>query len=125
MRYAAEPPWQHGAAPRTAVLLCNLGTPESPTPAALRRYLAEFLADPRVVEIPRALWWPILHGIVLRTRPRRSAAKYARIWLPEGSPHRLRPSWMRHSPGSACPCQIPRSGGEPASSSRTLRHPSS
>ena len=89
MRYAAEPPWQHGAAPRTAVLLCNLGTPESPTPAALRRYLAEFLADPRVVEIPRALWWPILHGIVLRTRPRRSAAKYARIWLPEGSPLRV------------------------------------
>ncbi|HEY2978035.1 MAG TPA: ferrochelatase, partial [Burkholderiaceae bacterium] len=71
---------------RTAVLLINLGSPDAPTPAAVRRYLAEFLADPRVVEIPRLLWWPILHGIVLRTRPRKSAAKYAGIWTAEGSP---------------------------------------
>jgi ferrochelatase len=70
----------------TAVLLCNLGTPEAPTPAAVRSYLAEFLADPRVVEIPKALWWPILHGIVLRTRPAKSAAKYASVWTPQGSP---------------------------------------
>ncbi|MGE5115697.1 MAG: ferrochelatase [Betaproteobacteria bacterium] len=90
MRFAAEPAWQHGAvSARTAVLLCNLGTPDAPTAAALRRYLAEFLADPRVVEIPRALWWPILHGIILRTRPRRSAAKYASIWTAEGSPLRV------------------------------------
>jgi len=68
------------------VLLCNLGTPDAPTPAALRRYLAEFLDDPRVVEIPRILWWPILHGIILRVRPPKSAAKYASIWMPEGSP---------------------------------------
>ncbi|QXL85392.1 ferrochelatase [Comamonas sp. NLF-1-9] len=73
-------------APATAVLLCNLGTPEAPTAAALRRYLAEFLSDPRVVEIPRAAWWPILHGIVLRTRPAKSAAKYRSIWTAEGSP---------------------------------------
>lgn len=71
---------------RTAVLLINLGTPEAPTPAALRRYLAEFLWDRRVVEIPRLPWWLILHGIILRLRPAKSAAKYASIWLPEGSP---------------------------------------
>ncbi len=74
------------AAPRTAVLLCNLGTPESPTAPALRRYLAQFLADPRIVEIPRVAWLPILHGIILRIRPAKSAAKYASIWMTEGSP---------------------------------------
>jgi ferrochelatase len=77
---------RHGEPARTAVLLVNLGTPEAPTPAATRRYLAEFLSDPRVVEIPRLVWLPLLHGVILRTRPRRSAAKYAGIWMPEGSP---------------------------------------
>ncbi|MFL6661381.1 MAG: ferrochelatase [Rhizobacter sp.] len=72
--------------PSTAILLCNLGTPDAPTAKALRRYLAEFLSDPRVVEIPKLVWWPILHGVVLRVRPAKSAAKYARIWMPEGSP---------------------------------------
>lgn len=70
----------------TAIVLCNLGTPDAPTAAALRRYLAEFLSDPRVVEIPRLAWWLILHGIILRTRPKKSAAKYASIWLDGGSP---------------------------------------
>jgi ferrochelatase len=84
-----EPRFQHGQAARTGVLLVNLGTPEAPTPAALRRYLGQFLSDPRVVEIPRALWWLILHGIVLRVRPAKSAAKYASIWTPEGSPLRV------------------------------------
>ncbi|GHC85543.1 ferrochelatase [Pseudorhodoferax aquiterrae] len=70
---------------KTAVLYCNLGTPDAPTAPAVRRYLAEFLSDPRVVEIPRLAWWPILHGIILRVRPARSAAKYASIWTPEGS----------------------------------------
>ncbi len=70
----------------TAILLCNLGTPDAPTAPALRRYLAQFLSDPRVVEIPRAAWLPILHGIILRTRPAQSAAKYQTIWTPEGSP---------------------------------------
>ncbi|MBS3935820.1 MAG: ferrochelatase [Sulfuritalea sp.] len=73
----------------TAILLVNLGTPEAPTPAALRRYLAEFLGDPRVVELPRLLWLPLLHGIILNTRPKKSAAKYAAIWTPEGSPLKL------------------------------------
>ena len=68
------------------MLLVNLGTPDAPTPAALRRYLAEFLWDPRVVEIPRPLWWLILNGVILRTRPAKSAAKYASIWTEQGSP---------------------------------------
>ena len=86
MSYRAEPPFVHGTAPSTAVLLCNLGTPDAPTAPALRRYLAEFLSDRRVVEIPRLLWWLILHGVILRVRPARSAAKYASVWTPEGSP---------------------------------------
>ena len=86
MSFAAEPPFEHGKPERVAVVLVNLGTPDAPTPAALRRYLREFLSDPRVVEIPRLAWWPILHGIILRTRPRASAQKYAPIWTDDGSP---------------------------------------
>ena len=70
----------------TGVLLANLGTPDAPTPEALRRYLAEFLSDPCVVNLPRVIWWPILHGLVLRTRPAKSAAAFARIWTDAGSP---------------------------------------
>jgi len=69
-----------------AVLLVNLGTPSAPTPSAVRRYLAEFLWDPRVVEIPRPLWWLILHGVILRVRPRKSAHAYQSIWTDSGSP---------------------------------------
>ena len=86
MRFAVEPAYQHGTPPQTAVLLVNLGTPDAPTAPALRRYLAEFLSDPRIVEIPRALWWLILHGVILRVRPAKSAAKYASVWTAEGSP---------------------------------------
>jgi ferrochelatase len=68
------------------VLLVNLGTPAAPTAPAVRDYLAEFLGDPRVVELPRWIWLPILHGIILRVRPAKSAAKYATIWTDEGSP---------------------------------------
>src|SRR6185437_1587516 len=71
---------------RTAVLLVNLGTPAAPTTDAVGEYLAEFLSDPRVVELPRWLWWPVLHGYILRTRPRRSAEAYAKIWRNDGSP---------------------------------------
>ena len=85
-RFAIEPALPTNAVERTAVLLCNLGTPDAPTVPALRRYLAEFLGDPRVVEIPRPLWWLILHGIILRVRPAKSAAKYQTIWTTEGSP---------------------------------------
>lgn len=73
-------------AKKMGVLLTNLGTPQAPTPAALRRYLAEFLADVRVVNRPRWLWLPILHGIILRLRPRRSARAYQRVWTEEGAP---------------------------------------
>ena len=68
------------------MLWCNLGSPDEPTARAVRPYLADFLGDPRVVEIPKALWAPILYGIILRTRPAKSAAKYAGIWMPEGAP---------------------------------------
>ncbi|MBC5768287.1 ferrochelatase [Ramlibacter albus] len=71
---------------QTAILLANLGTPDEPTPAAVRRYLAEFLADPRVVEIPRAVWLPLLYGVILPFRASKSAAKYATIWTKDGSP---------------------------------------
>ena len=71
---------------RLGVLLINLGTPDAPKAAAVRRYLAEFLSDPRVIEIPRIAWLPILHGIILRTRPKKSAHAYKQAWTEEGSP---------------------------------------
>ena len=70
----------------SGVLLVNLGTPDAPEPEALRRYLREFLSDPRVVTLPRLLWLPLLHGLVLRTRPHKSAEAYGRIWTSRGSP---------------------------------------
>jgi ferrochelatase len=79
------PPEQPGGE-NTAVLLVNLGTPEAPTTDAVAEYLSEFLSDPRVVELPRWLWWPVLHGYILRTRPRRSAEAYAKVWRDDGSP---------------------------------------
>jgi len=84
-RFAPEPQLPAGQPERTAILLCNLGTPDEATPAAVRRYLAQFLADDRVVEIPKLAWWPILHGIILRTRPKASAAKYATVWNQGGA----------------------------------------
>ena len=86
MSFRPEPDFTHDRAPKIGVLIANLGTPDAPTPSAVRRYLAEFLSDPRVVEIPRVAWKPLLHGIVLRVRPSRSAAKYAAIWTNDGSP---------------------------------------
>lgn len=83
---SAVPPTDAAAAPRLGVLLINLGSPDAPTPDALRRYLAEFLGDPCVVDWPRWIWAPILHGIILRTRPARSAALYERVWTPDGAP---------------------------------------
>jgi ferrochelatase len=80
---------QNGAARRVGVLLVNLGTPEAPTADSVRRYLAEFLADRRVVDYPRAIWLPILHGVILNARPARSARAYAKIWTAEGSPLRV------------------------------------
>jgi ferrochelatase len=84
-----EPSFSHGAPSRIGVLLVNLGTPDAPTPAAVRRYLREFLSDPRVVEIPGILWWPVLNLFVLTTRPKASARRYAQIWTSDGSPLRV------------------------------------
>ncbi len=90
MTFTAEPAYRHGQAPRTAILLINLGTPDEPTPKAVGRYLKQFLSDPRVVEIPRAAWLPVLYGLILPLRSRASALKYESIWLREahrtGSP---------------------------------------
>lgn len=84
-------PEDHPSVPdaKIGVLLINLGTPDAPEARAVRRYLAEFLSDPRVIEIPKLAWKPILHGIVLRTRPKKSAEAYNQIWTNEGSPLRV------------------------------------
>ena len=84
--FNATPEYEHGLPESLGVLVVNLGTPDAPTPGAVRRYLAEFLADPRVVEVPRFVWLPILHGYILRTRPARSAKAYGKIWTDQGSP---------------------------------------
>jgi ferrochelatase len=88
-RFAPELPHHHGGPARIGVLLINLGTPEAPTAPAVRSYLREFLWDPHVVEIPRLVWWAILNSFVLTTRPKRSAERYAQIWMNEGSPLRV------------------------------------
>ena len=83
MKLADHPPVERG---RIGVLLINLGTPDAPEAGAVRRYLAEFLSDPRVIEIPRLAWLPILYGVILRTRPKKSAEAYKQVWTEEGSP---------------------------------------
>jgi protoporphyrin/coproporphyrin ferrochelatase len=85
-RYRPEPPSAHGQPSTPGILLVNLGSPQAPTVPAVRRYLREFLSDPRVVELPRAFWLPLLYGVVLTTRPRASARRYAAIWTADGSP---------------------------------------
>lgn len=85
-RYVNSPLYEHDQAPRVGVLIVNTGTPDEPTPRGVRRFLAEMLADPRLIELPRVVWLPILHGIVLRVRPYRSARAYRKIWTGEGSP---------------------------------------
>ena len=85
-QYISSPQYEHGLPESLGVLLVNLGTPDAATPDAVRRYLKEFLSDPRVVELPRLIWLPILHGYILRTRPAKSAAAYNKIWTEQGSP---------------------------------------
>jgi len=77
---------QHGAQEKLGILLVNLGSPEQPTASAVRRYLAQFLSDPRVIEANRLIWWLVLHGIILRIRPSRAARAYQKIWTDNGSP---------------------------------------
>ena len=86
MKYVGQCDYQHASEPRIGVLLTNLGTPEAPTAKALRPYLKQFLWDPRVVEVPRPIWWLILNGIILNTRPKRSAEAYRAVWTDRGSP---------------------------------------
>ena len=85
-RYSGTNDYPHLHPAVTGILLTNLGTPDAPTTESLRKYLAEFLADPRVIELPRLLWWPILHGYILRTRPQRSVHAYRKVWTADGSP---------------------------------------
>jgi len=85
-RYLSHPRYEHGTPESLGVLLVNLGTPDEPTTAAVRRYLKQFLSDPRVVELPRPLWWLILNGVILRIRPPRTAEAYRKIWTEHGSP---------------------------------------
>jgi ferrochelatase len=89
MSFRKEPPFAHGTVAQNAIVLVNLGTPDAPTRSAVRRYLKEFLSDPRVVEIPRRIWWFILHLLILPFRSGQSAAKYAMIWTRDGSPLRV------------------------------------
>ena len=86
MRFIGASNYDHGTKPKIGVLLTNLGTPEAPTAKALRPYLKQFLWDPRVVEVPRLLWWMILHAFILTTRPKKSAEAYAEVWTERGSP---------------------------------------
>jgi ferrochelatase len=86
MKYTGQSDFSHHQQPKVGVLITNLGTPEAPATKALRKYLAQFLADPRVVEVSRLLWRCILHGVILRIRPRRSAAAYKTVWTAQGSP---------------------------------------
>ncbi|MGB5258290.1 MAG: ferrochelatase [Woeseiaceae bacterium] len=84
--YQSTPSFEHGAAESIGILIVNLGTPEAATTTAVRRFLKQFLSDPRVIEYPRWLWWLILNGIILRIRPSRSAEAYQKIWTDDGSP---------------------------------------
>ena len=102
----------------TGILLAQLGTPDAPTPEAVRRYLREFLADPRVIDLPRWLWLPILYGPILALRPRRSAALYQRIWTPEGSPllvhTRRQGELLQQRLGAGMPVEIGMRYGSPS-----------
>ena len=87
MKYQGQTDYDHqGPSPKQGVILCNLGTPDAPQTTELRRYLKEFLSDPRVVEVPRLIWWLILNVVILRIRPRRSAKLYRSVWTAQGSP---------------------------------------
>lgn len=107
-KFKGQNGYSHKQPACTGILITNLGTPEAPTPSAVRHYLAEFLADPRVVEAPRWLWWLALHGVILRIRPPKVAKSYASIWDENGSPlmhlskqlaNRLQEECSKHFPG--------------------------
>ena len=117
--YIPEPEYQHGSPPRIGILIANLGTPDAADAPALRRYLGEFLWDPRVVEIPRLVWWLILNLIILNTRPARSAAKYAKVWMTEGgSPLRF---WTERQAAELAR-SLAADGGEPVEVAWGMRY---
>lgn len=107
MKYTAIDPFKHDRPAATGILLVNLGTPDAPTPSAVRRYLAQFLSDPRVVEFPRLLWLMILHGVILRIRPRKVAHNYASIWTKEGSPLLVESQRIANALQTQCNAQFP------------------
>lgn len=107
MKYTAIQNFKHDRPAATGVLLVNLGTPDAPTATAVRRYLAEFLSDPRVVEFPRLLWTIILHGIILRIRPRRVAHAYASVWTDAGSPLLVESQQLATQVQQQCTAQFP------------------
>ena len=86
MKYVGEKDYEHGMDTQVGVLITNLGTPDAPTKKALRPYLKEFLSDPRVIETPKLIWQIILNGIILNTRPAKSAKAYQTVWTDNGSP---------------------------------------
>lgn len=86
MKYQNTKNFNHQQKEKIGVLITNLGTPDAPTPSKLKIYLKEFLSDPRVVEVPRLIWWFVLNGIILNVRPKKSAHAYASVWTDEGSP---------------------------------------
>ncbi|WP_110674699.1 ferrochelatase [Salinicola sp. RZ23] len=109
-------------AARYGVMLVNLGTPAAPTAKAVREYLAEFLGDPRVIDAPRWLWWPILHGVILRIRPPKVAKAYASVWQEEGSPllaigrrqQRALAAALAERTGEAVPVELAMTYGQPS-----------
>ena len=122
-RYQSTPAeYEHGSSISTGILLVNLGTPAAPSTAAVRRFLKAFLSDPRVVELPRLLWWLILNGVILRIRPSRSATAYREVWEEQGSPlmtysralaDQLRARLERDAPG-AYRVELAMTYGEPS-----------
>jgi ferrochelatase len=105
MKYTAQTDKEvmHNSAPIKAIILAQLGTPDEPNTGPVRRYLNEFLSDPRVVEIPKLIWQPILKGIILTTRPQQSAEKYKTIWTDQGSPLRINTAAQVHKLQALCP----------------------
>ncbi len=119
-QYIPEPDYQHGNARKIGVLLVNLGTPDAPDAPSLRRYLKQFLSDPRVVEIPRVIWWLILNLIILNTRPAKSAAKYATVWRTDGGGSPLRYWTEQQAHGLAE--RLGNDGGEPVAVAWGMRY---
>jgi len=102
MKYQSQTVFTHKQSDKIGVLITNLGTPDAPTPKALRRYLKEFLWDPRVVEVPRPIWWLVLNLVILNIRPRRSAEAYSTVWTEEGSPLMVHTKAQAKAIGERC-----------------------